>query len=111
MTVFEKIIEAIEPFGFPYTPGVYKGEEKHWFTLNYVDDRGNLYADDEPQSVLATVQVHFFMPYNEDFVRIKNKIRDAIFRQGFTFPEIEILSDTDPQIRHLVFECEIEEEE
>ena len=75
MTAFEKIIKAIEPFGFPYTPGVYKGEEKHWFTFNYVDDRGNLYADDEPQSVLATVQVHFFMPYNEDFVRIKNKIK------------------------------------
>ena len=88
MTAFEKIIEAIQPFGYPYTAGVYEGKEKRWFTFNYSDDYGDAYADDTPQSVIVEVQIHFF-----------------------TFPEIHILEDENPDIRHLVFECEIEERE
>ena len=41
MTAFEKIIEAIQPFGYPYTAGVYEGKEKRWFTFNYSDDYGD----------------------------------------------------------------------
>lgn len=111
MTAFEKIIEAIQPFGYPYTAGVYEGKEKRWFTFNFSDDYGDAYADDTPQSVIVEVQIHFFLPYEEDFTRIKNKIRNAIFSQGFTFPEIHILEDENPDIRHLVFECKIEERE
>lgn len=33
MTVFEKIIEAIRPFGYPYTAGVYEGKEKDGLPL------------------------------------------------------------------------------
>lgn len=61
--------------------------------------------------MIVEVQIHFFLPYEEDFTRVKNKIRNAIFRQGFTFPEIHILEDENPDIRHLVFECKIEERE
>ena len=59
MTVFEKIIEAIRPFGYPYTAGVYEGKEKRWFTFNFSDDYGDAYADDTPQSVIVEVQIHF----------------------------------------------------
>lgn len=110
MTTFEKIIQAIEPFGYPHSPCVYTGPEDHWFTYNYADDYGVNYADDEPQSVINQIQLHFFLPANEDYTEIKNRIRNALFRQGFTFPEITLLDDPDPKLRHVVFECEIEEE-
>lgn len=110
MTTFERIICAIKLFGYPYTPGVYKGKEKHWFTYSYVDDYGDNYADDEPQSIINRVRVNFFLPADEDYTEIKNRIRYALFRQGFTFPEITLLDDPDPALRHIVFECEIEEE-
>lgn len=110
MTTFERIIQAIKPFGYPYSPGVYKGPGKHWFTYNYADDYAGSFADDEPQSVINQVQLHFFLPAAEDYVAVKNKIRTALFENGFTFPEITLLDDPDPSLRHLVFECEIEEE-
>lgn len=110
MTTFEKIIQAIKSFGYPYSPGMYTGPEKRWFTYNYVDDYGDNYADDAPQSIINRVQVHFFLPAQDDYTGIKNQIRGALFEQGFTFPEIAVLDDSDPKLRHIVFECEIEEE-
>lgn len=111
MTTFEKIIQAIQPFRYPHSPGVYTGSEKRWITYNYADDYGSNYADDAPQSVINRVQVHFYLPAEDDYTGIKNQIRSELFEQGFTFPEITLLDDPDPKLRHIVFECEIEQEE
>ena len=108
MTAFENIVNAIAPFGYPYKPDVYQGDCEKYFVYNYADQRGNLWADDEPETVIASVQVHFFMPEKENFIKIQNKIRKALFEQGFTFPQVTVL--TENKKRHLVFECEIEEE-
>lgn len=108
MTAFENIVNAIAPFGYPYKPDVYQGDREKYFVYNYADQRGILWADDEPETVIASVQVHFFMPEKENFIKIQNKIRKALFEQGFTFPQITVL--TENKKRHLVFECEIEEE-
>ena len=40
MNTFEKIITAIEPFGFPHAPDVYREKAPRWFTYNYADDYG-----------------------------------------------------------------------
>ena len=108
MTEYEKIIEAVKGFGYPYAPDVYTGNKDRYFVYNYADEKGDLYADDSPGTVVASVQVHFFLPADENFIRIKNQIRDALFRQGFTFPAVTVLREG--KKRHIVFECDIEEE-
>lgn len=108
MTAFERIISAIEGFGYPYEPDVYTGSELRYFVYNYADERGYLYADNTPTGVIASVQVHFFLPAKEDFIEIKNQIREALFRKGFTFPDVTVLKEG--KKRHIVFECDIEEE-
>lgn len=108
MTTFGKIIEAIKVFGYPYEPDIYRGPEKKYFTYNYADDRGGMYADDEPQSTIVSIQLHLFLPVRENFLSIRNKVRRELFKQGFTYPEVEILLEKD--IRHIIFECDIEEE-
>lgn len=110
MTTFEKIITAIEPFGFPYAPDIYREKEPRWFTYNYADDYGATFADDCPESVIASVQVHLFLPIDDDFIELKNEVRRALFRQGFTFPEISIMTEDNEKLRHIVFECDMEEE-
>mgnify|MGYP001850821452 CR=1 FL=1 len=110
MTTFEKIKKALESFGFPMEPDVYNGTEKQYFTYNYADDYGNDYADDAPQTVINSVQVHFFLPRSRPFATMKNKIRNALFEAGFTFPEITIQIEDDEKTRHIIFECDIEEE-
>lgn len=108
MTEFEKIIEAIKPFGFPYAPDIYEGGEEHFFVYNYADDRGVLYADNVPIAVRASVQVHLYIPAEENFIALKNKVRRALCQQDFTYPEVTVLREA--KKRHLVFECDIEEE-
>lgn len=108
MTEFEKIIEAIKDFGFPYEPDVYSGDEEQYFVYNYADERGSLYADNMPESVIASVQIHFFLPAEENFIKLKNQIRRALLQQGFTFPEVTVL--TEGRKRHIIFECDIEED-
>lgn len=111
MTTYEKIVEAIKPFHYPYAPDLYKGDKDRYFTYNYVEDRGEGFADDEPFYVVASVQVHFYMPADESFTSIKKKIRNALFKAGFTYPEITVLTENDTKKRHIIFECDIEEEE
>lgn len=106
MTTFEKIIAAIEPFGFPYAPDVYREKDARWFTYNYTDDYGTYFSDDQPGVVIASVQVHLFLPIDDDFIDLKNKVRRSIFQQGFTFPEITVLTEDDEKLRHIIFECD-----
>lgn len=110
MTTFEKITEALKLFQLPCVPDVYKGSEKRWITYNYADDYGTDFADDAPETVINSVQVHLFLPVNEPFTQLKKKIRRALFEAGFTFPEITIQTEDEEKIRHIIFECDIEEE-
>ena len=110
MTTFEKIISAIEPFGFPHAPDVYRGKTPRWFTYNYADDYGTDFSDDNPGAVIVSVQVHLFLPINDDLKKQKNKVRRSLFRQGFTFPEITVMTEDDEKLRHIIFECDTEEE-
>lgn len=108
MTEFEKIIAAIKPFGFPYAPDIYEGSEERFFVYNYADERVVFYADDAPAAVKASVQVHLYIPAEENFIKLKNKVRRALHGQGFTYPEVTVLRED--KKRHIVFECDIEEE-
>lgn len=111
MTTFEKIITAIQPFGYPYAQDVYVGESDHWFTYNYVSDYGDLYSDDEPAEIVVSVQVHLYLPLQEEFIELKNRVRRAIYAQGFTLPQITFQMTEDKVYRHMIFTCNIEEEE
>ncbi|EDM88810.1 hypothetical protein RUMOBE_00931 [Blautia obeum ATCC 29174] len=55
------------------------------------------------------MQIHFFMPANESYISWKKKIRKALFDAGFTFPEVIIQTEDENTIRHMIFECSIEE--
>lgn len=109
MTVNEKIKHALSPFGIPVVADFYGGGKDEYFTFNYADDRATDFGDDAPQHVVAYMQIHWFLPRNKDYLELKKKIRNALFRAGFTYPEITVL--TEKGIRHVVFECEIEDED
>lgn len=108
MNVLKKIVEAINPFGYPYAPDIYSGSSDHYFVYNYADERGAVFGDDCVSEVTASVQVHFYLPRKENFIAMKNRIRKALESGGFTWPEVTILIEDD--MRHIVFECEIDEE-
>lgn len=115
MSVNSKVIGALKEFGCPCKPDIYTGSETRYFTFNAADERGQNFGDNRPGCVVLYMQIHFFCPWKEDgkevnYLTEKKKIREALFKAGFTFPEVTALLDKEKNVRHIIFECEIEEE-
>lgn len=122
MNTFEKIQLIAKNLGIKAWPDVYSGKDEdrpeRWITYNLADNRGALFADDNPNAVVHSVQVHLFLPANKNFFAIQKAIREAMFSEGFTFPEITNLVDTvttanagTTRLRHIIFESETEDED
>lgn len=110
MTVNQIIIEALKSFGIPIVPNFYEGESEEYITFNYADDRAALYADNDPVTNISYMQIHYFLPSNKDYLEDKKKMRKALHKSGFTYPGVTELVESDNKIRHIIFECEIENE-
>lgn len=109
MTVNQRIIKALERFGYPVKPDIYTGKEDRYFTFQYVDNRGADFGDGIPQCNKIDLQVHFFLPIKENYLKIRKEIRDALFMERFTYPSITEFVEPENEIRHLIFECATEE--
>lgn len=110
MTVNEKIIQALTPLDIPVTADFYGGGEEEYITFNYADDRGGDFGDNAPLHAVAYMQIHYFAPMEKNYLSIKKRIRKALFTTGFTYPDVTDATLTGEGIRHLVFECNIENE-
>lgn len=116
MTINKKIIEALKPYGMPVVPDHYSGKEKRYIEFNLYDDSGAVFADEEPEFDVVTVQVHLFLPREEDCLQLKKQIRRSLCDAGFCYADITEIVEPEPTneypygIRHLTFETEIEED-
>lgn len=116
MTINKKIIEALKEYGMPVVSNHYSGTEKRYIEFNLFDDTGEVFADDTPQFDVVMVQVHLFLPREEDCLQLKKQIRNSLLEAGFCYADIT--ENVDPEateqypygIRHLTFETEIEED-
>lgn len=110
MTAPQRITEALAEFGYPVAEGYYTGSEDHYFVFNYADEYGADFGDDTPECTVAAMQVHFFLPRDEAYQTIKRSIREALFSAGFTYPAITNFTVKETNTRHIVYECEVDEE-
>ena len=106
VTVEAKIIRALEGFGDPIENGVHTSTKDRYYVF-YVSRFGTHYADDEPQFQVASVQIHFFAPLDENISRYIRDTKMALKDAGFLWPRTVDASDKDA--RHIVFETEIED--
>ena len=104
------ITAALKPFGLPVAENLYEGTKKEYITYNYADDAVGDMGDDVPQAYVAYMQVHYFCPLDKSYADMKRRIRKALINAGFTPPEVVDASDLADRTRHLVFECDIENE-
>jgi hypothetical protein len=114
MSVNGTIIAALKKFNYPCKPDIYTGTEKRYFTFNCADDRGTDFGDNKPGGNVLSMQVHYVLPWKDgtkeiNYLKEKKEIRKALFEAGFTYPRVTVLLDKTNNIRHLVYECEIEE--
>lgn len=118
MDAFTTIKGVATSLGYACTPNHYTGKESRYVEYNYAVLSGRNFGDDRPLCNVADVQVHLYMPLKENFLTRMKQMQEALFEAGFTWPEVTVLSEYDEVetskgldgIRHIVFECEYEEE-
>ena len=110
MNVNKLIIDTLKPLVPDVVPDVYTGTNKTYITFNYADDRAAIFADNEPQIDIASMQIHLFMPDTLNPMTLKKQIRSKLFRAGFSYPEITRVHEDDTKLNHIIFECDIEGE-
>lgn len=116
MNVNKLILDTLKPLGHPVVFNIYEGEwidgkfvkKDIYITFNYEDERGELFADDEPITDIAYLQIHLFAPINFNFMSLKKQIRSRLFRAGFSYPTITTIYEEETKTNHLVYQCSIE---
>lgn len=108
MNVNPIITNALEPEGLPVIPGRYTGTEDKYYSFNYEDDRGLVFADNDPQIDVASIQVHLFVPLDFNYIQLKKRTRARLFKAGFSYPYITEFIETDKKKIHIIFQCEID---
>lgn len=106
MTSFQKIKQACKSLKLPAYPDFNTNGESTYVVYNIVNESPSCFGDDTPEDVIVDLQVHLYMPANENFFEIKNKLCKSLFQQGFTYPSIPLNEVEDGKIRHIVFEFE-----
>jgi hypothetical protein len=106
MNLDQRIKNALAGICDVVVPQVYTGTATEYIVFNY-SEYPLVFADDEPQSIGYSVQVHLFVPLKANPHTKKEQIKNALFEAGFTYPSIQDVTDEEGQ--HYVFEFEYED--
>jgi hypothetical protein len=106
MNLDERIRTALDGVCSVVVPQVYTGAETEYIVFNY-SEYPLTFADDAPQTLGYSVQVHLFLPLKVNPNTKKESIKSALFAAGFTYPSIQDVTDEDGQ--HYVFETNYNE--
>lgn len=109
MSVEERIVAALAPFGDPVEASLLcaaaQDRPSRYYTFQ-CSSYGADFGDDAPGCEWWAVTVHYFAPHcNEDVPGRIRATKQALFDAGFTWPSCVDAGDQDGQ--HRVFECEI----
>lgn len=107
MTSFQKILQACRKLKLSAYPDFSTQGEETYVVYNIVGETPDNFGDDAPENVVVDLQVHLYLPANENFFDLKNKLCKALFQQGFTYPSIPLNEvEENGTVRHIVFEFE-----
>lgn len=107
MTSFQKILQACRNLKLPAYPDFNTNGEDTYVVYNIVSESPTNFGDDAPEACIIDLQVHLYMPANQNFFDLKNRLCKSLFEQGFTYPSIPLNEVEDNQkVRHIVFEFE-----
>lgn len=107
MSSFEKIQKACKSINLPAYPDFNIKNEDTYVVYNFASEVPANFGDDAPQSIIADLQAHLYLPANQNFFDIKSKLVNALFQQGFTYPSVALnTAEENNTVRHIVLEFE-----
>ncbi len=105
MDSFAKIKKACKNAGLPAFPDLDTGNHETYVVYNIVSETPDLFGDDEPGAIVASLQAHLYMPSNENFFDTRRRLSNELFRAGFTYPSVALnTTEEDNTVRHIVLE-------
>ena len=104
MTINKKIIQALSPFGYPISAGVFLDDKPIYFAFFY-NTVGTMDGDNAPLLEKYLVSVQLITPIKFNPISVIRRVKSALFGAGFSFPSMSSYADGDNQ--QYVFECEI----
>ena len=110
MTVNELLINTLQRFNSYITPDFSGDGAEEYITFTFPDDSAAVFGDDVPLEVVSEVWIHYFLPASKDYLEVKREIRKVLLAAGFTYPKVTVLMEPGNKTRHIIFECEIENE-
>ena len=107
MNSFQKIQKACKKIKLPAYPDFNTQNEDTYVVYNFAAETPMNFGDDSPNSIIADLQVHLYLPANQNFFDLKMKLTKALFEQGFTYPSVVLNTvESNQTVRHIVFEFE-----
>ena len=103
MNVDAALQGALRPLGLPVYQHRYTGEEIRYITTKHSTIQA-VFGEGTPEAAVHMVQVHLFLPAEENPTELKLRVSRALGEADFTWPSETDASDEDGQ--HYVFECE-----
>ena len=87
----------------------YTGQADTYCVFNLASNKGINFADDEPENTESSIQVHIFTKKPAEYKRLKNNVRKALFKAGFSYPALTENYEKETKFYHIVYECEFVE--
>lgn len=69
------------------------------------------FGDNEDLIWIHYMQIHWFAKGHANYMDIRKRIRLLLKSSGFTVTDIDYMYEKDTGVTHLIFSCEIEEDE
>ena len=105
MTVNSKIRQAVTPYVDACVFGAYTGTDETYCYFIFPQDSVALSGDNEAVIDNTSVQLHLFTPNN--YLTLKKQIRASLLKNGFSYPNVTCLYETETKLNHIIFECDI----
>lgn len=87
----------------------YTGTSDTYAVFNMAADKGTNFSDDEPEDIESSIQVHIFTKKPAEYKRLRNSVREALFKAGFSYPALTEIYEKETKIYHVIYECEFVE--
>ena len=111
MTIYQKISDALESLNIPIEEDFFGDGQTEYITYTLVEDHAAVMADCEPSNEVASLQIHWFLPRTKEYANIQKQIRNLLLAAEFTWPIVSVIVEPDNKTRHIVFECEVENDD
>ena len=111
MTIHQKIKNALASTGIPVKEDFYGGGLNEYITWTLVRDHAAVIADNKPTNEVAELQIHWFLPRSKSYSTTRKIIRHLLCDSEFTWPVVTTIEEPDGKTRHIVFECQVENDD